>query len=204
MARLSASRAAETREAIYAASMDAFLSSGYEATSVESICAAAGVAKGSFFNYFPSKASLLKEWVGRWFEAKRSRFPPPDGVGLEGRLLALAALFGDSPREELKLFGWLVIEGFSGSLKATGGNIGSGSGPWIEFLTSVMSEGDGGAPLTDDPAEAATLLSHLWFGAVASCVGDASKEPSRELAKAARFFARGAMFSYERKKGMER
>src|SRR5688572_21791386 len=42
--------------------MDLFGERGFEAVTVEQICAAADVAKGTFFLHFPSKAALLGEW----------------------------------------------------------------------------------------------------------------------------------------------
>jgi TetR/AcrR family transcriptional regulator, cholesterol catabolism regulator len=72
----------EVRDRIRAAALSLFREKGYEATTVEEIAERADVAKGTFFNYFPRKDSLLvalgeemmeqlqdelgpqKEWVG--------------------------------------------------------------------------------------------------------------------------------------------
>jgi AcrR family transcriptional regulator len=51
-----------TRAQIFHAAMDLFGASGFEAVTVDQICAAADVAKGTFFLHFPSKAALLAEW----------------------------------------------------------------------------------------------------------------------------------------------
>ncbi|MGD8518727.1 MAG: TetR/AcrR family transcriptional regulator [Anaerolineae bacterium] len=51
----------ETRQALLMAALSLFCTKGYDATKVEEITEAAGVAKGTFFNYFPSKESLLSE-----------------------------------------------------------------------------------------------------------------------------------------------
>jgi AcrR family transcriptional regulator len=58
---------ADRRQRVYAAAIALFKAQGYEAVSVDAIVAQADVAKGTFFNYFPSKrhvlAALLSEFI---------------------------------------------------------------------------------------------------------------------------------------------
>jgi AcrR family transcriptional regulator len=51
-----------TRTEIFRAALDLFGAGGFEAVTLEQICAAADVAKGTFFLHFSSKAALLVEW----------------------------------------------------------------------------------------------------------------------------------------------
>jgi AcrR family transcriptional regulator len=51
-----------TRTQIYAAAMELFVARGYDAVTIEDICAAADVARGTFFLHYPSKDSLLGEY----------------------------------------------------------------------------------------------------------------------------------------------
>jgi len=51
-----------TRAEIFQAAMGLFAARGFAASTVEQICAAADVAKGTFFLHFSSKAALLAEW----------------------------------------------------------------------------------------------------------------------------------------------
>jgi len=55
----------ELRERIYATSLELFRSQGYARTTVDEITVAVGVAKGTFFNHFPTKQALLVEWYHR-------------------------------------------------------------------------------------------------------------------------------------------
>jgi AcrR family transcriptional regulator len=50
----------ERRERLYEAALDLFRSQGYEATTVADITNRAGLAKGTFFNYFPTKDAVLR------------------------------------------------------------------------------------------------------------------------------------------------
>lgn len=52
-------RKAETKAKILKVAVDLFLAQGYEKTTVEQITARADVAKGTFFNHFPTKEAVL-------------------------------------------------------------------------------------------------------------------------------------------------
>jgi len=53
------SRRAKTREALLQAAMTVIAEKGPDAASVEDFVAAAGVARGTFYNYFPTVADLI-------------------------------------------------------------------------------------------------------------------------------------------------
>lgn len=50
----------ERRERIYEAALNLFRAQGYESTTVDQITRQAGLAKGTFFNYFPTKDAVLR------------------------------------------------------------------------------------------------------------------------------------------------
>jgi AcrR family transcriptional regulator len=54
-----------TRGEIYSAAMNLFLRRGFEAVTIEEICDAADVARGTFFLHFPTKEALLTEYGAR-------------------------------------------------------------------------------------------------------------------------------------------
>ena len=60
-------RSEETQARILDAALKNFSESGYDAASVDDICAEAGVSKGAFYHHFPSKQAvfltLLNEWL---------------------------------------------------------------------------------------------------------------------------------------------
>jgi TetR/AcrR family transcriptional repressor of nem operon len=63
-----------TREKLLDAAQELMLAKGYTATSVEEICDAAGLTKGSFFHYFESKEHLGRVLAQRFQASMQQRF----------------------------------------------------------------------------------------------------------------------------------
>jgi TetR/AcrR family transcriptional repressor of nem operon len=59
-----------TREKLLAAAQQLMLVKGYEATSVDEICGAAKLTKGSFFHYFESKEDLGKAVLDHYISSR--------------------------------------------------------------------------------------------------------------------------------------
>jgi AcrR family transcriptional regulator len=57
-----ARKKARTRRDIYAAAMALFVARGFDAVTIDDICAAADVARGTFFLHFPTKDAVLGEY----------------------------------------------------------------------------------------------------------------------------------------------
>ncbi len=71
----------EKRQVIEAAAIDAFAARGFEAASISRIVEQAGIAKGSFYQYFESKQDLFMHLVDLAASEKRAFFqhlPPPE------------------------------------------------------------------------------------------------------------------------------
>jgi TetR/AcrR family transcriptional repressor of nem operon len=67
-------RSDATRTKLLEAARDVIRSQGYSATTVDDICAAAGVTKGSFFHHFPSKEQLGIAAIEQFNEAASEIF----------------------------------------------------------------------------------------------------------------------------------
>jgi TetR/AcrR family transcriptional repressor of nem operon len=63
-----------TRDKLLDAAQELMLTKGYVATSVDEVCQAAGLTKGSFFHYFPGKEDLGIAVAQRFAERKRQVF----------------------------------------------------------------------------------------------------------------------------------
>lgn len=83
-----ARKKARTRLEILQAAMALFETQGFEAVTVEQICRAADVARGTFFLHFPAKSSLLLEWNRQLAAELRGRLSEPRGSAVaEYRML---------------------------------------------------------------------------------------------------------------------
>ncbi len=82
----------DTQAAIFDAAVGLIDQQGYDNTSVEEICDAAGVGRATFFRYFETKAGLLREHNRRLTQdaaARLARLPSTDvGAGAQLRVVA--------------------------------------------------------------------------------------------------------------------
>jgi len=67
-------RSQETRSRILATAEQSFAEHGYDVTSVDSICRAAGVSKGAFYHHFPSKGSVFVALLNAWLAELDQQF----------------------------------------------------------------------------------------------------------------------------------
>ncbi|MFN3959639.1 MAG: TetR/AcrR family transcriptional regulator [Parvularculaceae bacterium] len=66
------------REKLLEAALTAIREQGYAATSVDDLCARAGVTKGAFFHHFPSKEALAVAAADHWSETTSALFAAAD------------------------------------------------------------------------------------------------------------------------------
>jgi AcrR family transcriptional regulator len=98
-------RKLETRQALLEAALALFRQKGYDNTTIEEITDAADVAKGTFFNYFPSKAALLGELAVWRVEQLRSALDVRQGAPASpmARIKLLAHLMHDQISQDIHL-----------------------------------------------------------------------------------------------------
>jgi len=53
----------QLRQHLYTTALTLFKDRGFEETTIQAITEAAGIAKGTFFNHFPTKESILVQWM---------------------------------------------------------------------------------------------------------------------------------------------
>ncbi|GAA1247549.1 TetR/AcrR family transcriptional regulator [Prauserella halophila] len=87
-------RTGGTRERIVRTSARLLLSRSYGSVSVDDVCTAADVRKGSFYHFFPSKAELAKAVVDLHTEALLDRLSAAPGASAAERLHGVADALG--------------------------------------------------------------------------------------------------------------
>ena len=90
--RVTAEAKVATRRRILEAARDCFEKAGFEAATTRDIAAAAGIAAGTLFNYFPAKEAIAMALVAEALGAARRQFEGARrGESLEEDLFALIA-----------------------------------------------------------------------------------------------------------------
>ncbi len=89
----------ETKRRIYMAALELFHDKGFERTTVDEITERADVAKGTFFNYFPHKESVLtylsEEWL-RQVEALAAQPYASAAERITALFTAVASAYGEN------------------------------------------------------------------------------------------------------------
>lgn len=113
-------RGQESRQRILDAALGVFRTQGYTATTVDDLCAAAGVTKGSFFHHFDSKEAAALAAIAHWNDTTSALFAAAPYWQVEDpreRLLAYldfrAELVRGAMPEFTCLLGTLVQETFA-------------------------------------------------------------------------------------------
>jgi AcrR family transcriptional regulator len=95
----------ETRQRLLSASLELFHEQGYSATTIEDITERADVAKGTLFNYFPSKEALLSELSVWGIEKLQTAIDVSNGAPHSpvARIKLLMRLLQEQMGEKMKL-----------------------------------------------------------------------------------------------------
>jgi TetR/AcrR family transcriptional regulator, transcriptional repressor for nem operon len=161
-----------TREKIVSAAVDRFHALGYSACGVQEIVDAAGVPKGSFYNYFKAKELLAVEVLGTYWEGVRIDMLADKGVvpikRIRGHFEHIASLYAGFGYERGCLIGKFVQE-LSETTPRIRQDVVGEVVRWTGLLASTIREGqaDGSIAPELDADKIARFLINSWGGAAA-------------------------------------
>ena len=176
-----------TREKILAAAREMFHRQGFNEVGINALCEHAGVVKGSFYHFFPSKQALLEAVIGRNLELAMEEYEAQAGQSTDGRskvLAQLAAVIASATGQ--KADGGRILGCNIGTLAS---ELGGRNEParvasagafrqWRKLLESLVQGGieDGSIAQTVDPA--ATAISLLAVIQGMSTLGRCFNDPA--------------------------
>ncbi|MGH2980468.1 MAG: TetR/AcrR family transcriptional regulator [Solirubrobacterales bacterium] len=157
MPRVSADTKQATRARLLAAAAEEFGRVGLERANVDAISLAAGFAKGTIYNYFPSKEELFLAVVEEASEQATAAGSAPEGAPARERLTAMLAGFCTWAAEHDALARVLVRECLMGTPRLFPRVLGA-EAPLVGELGAIIREGIARSQLRDDvPAELLAL-----------------------------------------------
>jgi TetR/AcrR family transcriptional regulator, transcriptional repressor for nem operon len=175
-----------TRRKLIEATVALMLKRGFNATTVDEICAEAGVTKGSFFYHFENKDDIGQAVVKTWGEFGQSIYAeawkqPGEPLEEIHRLFDIMDGLTRRPEPCVCLVGMLTQE-LSGEHPGFRAACARELDTWTEMFRSRLEAAKQQLQTTVnfDPAEVAWFLNSLWQGS--ALVGKAG--PSTEMIRA--------------------
>ncbi len=179
----------ERREGILDAAAEVFDRQGYAATTMEEVASAAGISKGSIYNYFQSKSDLFAHLLTRALEPETA-----DAAGIlrrsgpaTKRIEALIDMWF-SRMDHYKELGRLTLEFWSTAARQPddgriAGEIDAFYQTWQKMLTNVFTEGDitGEFHAILQPRGSASLLLALLDGLMLHLILGVGVDVNEEL-----------------------
>ena len=161
-------RKEETRSQIFQAAMRLFERKGVFNTTVDEIAASADVAKGTFFNYFPSKEAILTKLADRQVGViKKAADQAKDAPNMRPILISMAHDLAAGPaRSQMMLRSLLSVVLSTNLLREVfQKNLELGR----QSMATIMERGQKlGEIRTDlEPLELARIFQHAMFGTLA-------------------------------------
>ncbi len=168
VAKLRQARSHRTRQAVRDAAARLWTERGYDAVAVTEICDEAGVSKGTFFYYFPTKEHLLLEVVaGGAAHTLAATVDDRLGAGTPvlGVLAAVVARLGDGQRyASRELMGRAALEVLRGGQRARAEDAPELREVYARVFATAIERGE--LPATFHPQELGALTNWLMLQGV--------------------------------------
>ncbi len=175
----------DKKERIYRTAIRLFGEYGYDGLSVDQLCREAGISKGSFFQYFPSKSHLLEfavlifdNYLAQWVAEIKTK--EPSALARERLLYLYQALVTNSKlhRSEEKFYHFITNAMHHSAIAIEGIDL---ERCFHDYVAEIIERGERTGEIRGDFDVALTAhLVALVIGALVSCqYADREMLPSR-------------------------
>jgi TetR/AcrR family transcriptional regulator, transcriptional repressor for nem operon len=165
---------AATRERLVQATVELILKQGFTATSVDEICTAAGLTKGSFFHHFPNKEAIGLAAAAWWGEMGTALYAAAwedealDPLDQLNRFFDIMTGFTQRPDQACVCVVGMLSQEMTGCnpgfQAACSGHLGDWTRNTAKMLAAAKAKYP---PVRDfDPEAAAWFLNSLWQGSM--------------------------------------
>ncbi|MBC2722856.1 TetR/AcrR family transcriptional regulator [Desulfosporosinus sp.] len=156
----------QTRGLIFEAAMELFLKQGYDDTTVEQIVAKADVAKGTFFNHFPTKDAILSELGRQRVELAEVLLQKEFSLlsSAQEKIICLLEVFGQV-NEENKEITELVLRNTFVQMFSDVEQEKQNQQEFISVIEGLVSEGQVQGEFVNnaEPRHAAEIIAGMYF-----------------------------------------
>ena len=145
----------ETKRRIYVAALELFHEKGFARTTVDEITERADVAKGTFFNYFPHKESVLSYLSEEWLKRVEEQAAQPHRLATE-RITALFTAVASAYGENRELTHMVVTAGMEQMLCPEDRQMRS---RFVSLVNEAIAEGQKSGEFRSDVSPHAIFLA---------------------------------------------
>jgi TetR/AcrR family transcriptional repressor of nem operon len=165
---------AQTRQRLLDATLRLMLQQGFAASTVDQICAEAGVTKGSFFHYFESKEAIAKAAVDAFAQVGTDLYSPAwsdpslDPLEQLHRLLDIMITFNQRPDEPCVCMVGMMSQELSRTNPEMRAICDRHLTDWADRVTRMLAEAKKVHPVRVDfdPEQVSWFLNSLWQGSM--------------------------------------
>ena len=155
----------ELRESIYESAMALFLKKGFDNITVEDITKKVNIAKGTFFNYFPNKESILLYFMRRHLDEVQGKIAREikEYKTTEKQLHHLFSILATMVVENEPLVKWVLLESLR--LRVYKKEKKEVSGKILQTVADILREGQRRGEIRKDmnPEKIAKILESIFF-----------------------------------------
>lgn len=155
----------ELREAIYETSMALFLQKGFDNVTVEDITHQIEIAKGTFFNYFPNKESILLYFMRRHLEEVKDQIPGviKEAKTTQQKLHCLFSILAKMVVTNEPLVKWVLLESLR--LRVYKKEKKEVSGKILQNVVEIIRQGQESGEIKKNmnPEKIAKIMESIFF-----------------------------------------